>query len=240
MSSKPKKILKKIGLVAGAFLALFSLFLVVIWYVPDQSPKPGTIRVACVGDSITFGMLALPRALNTYPAQLQKLLGDNYSVHNFGVNGHTAQKAADQPYWHHKDFERSSEYAPNVVVIMLGTNDAKSVNWKGSQQFIQDYGDLVTHYQSLPSKPVIYLMSPPAAFTQSGNTGPNFGVSVAAVDEITVGIKQLAQERGLVFIDINAATAKHPEYFTMDGIHPDATGTKLIAETVYAAMAPSH
>lgn len=97
-----------------------------------------------------------------------------------------------------------------------------------------------THYQSLPSKPAIYVMSPPAVFILQGKTVPSFGVSIEAINEITTGIKRLASERHIGFVDINAATATHAEYFTLDGIHPNSEGTKLIAETVYAAVASSH
>lgn len=236
MALRLKKQLKIISLSIAALLCL-GVFL--LFYAPDGSNKSGTIRVACVGDSITFGMLALPRAFNTYPVQLKKMLGDQYSVRNFGVNAHTAQKAADHPYWQHTDFQKSTDYEPNVVVIMLGTNDAKAQNWNGTDQFLRDYGDLVTHYQSLPSNPAIYLMSPPSAFIVRGKTLPSFGIDIKAIDEISAGIKRLAKERNLGFIDINEVTSTHAEYFEFDGIHPNAEGSKLIAESVYTALVSS-
>src|SRR5579885_3646478 len=56
------------------------------------------IRVACVGDSITYGAGIKDREHNSYPAQLQKLLGDGYEVRNFGVNGRTLLSKGDLPY----------------------------------------------------------------------------------------------------------------------------------------------
>lgn len=144
-----------------------------------------------------------------------------------------------RPYWQHPDFQKSTDYSPDVVVIMLGTNDAKAENWKGHEQFLQDYGDLVTHYQSLPSKPAIYLMSPPKVFLVRGKTAPAFAVDVEAINAISAGIKRLAGDRHVGFIDINAITATDAEYFGFDGIHPNAEGTKLIAESVYAALISS-
>lgn len=236
MAIRLQKTLKTIGFSIASLLALASLGLFLLFYAPDQSPKPGTIRVACVGDSITFGLLAVPRAFNSYPVQLQKMLGENYSVRNFGVNAHTAQKGADHPYWNNSDFQKSTDYAPNVVILMLGTNDAKTFNWKGINIFMQDYGDLVTHYQSLPSKPEIYVMSPPTAFIVQGKAAPSFDITIEAVDAITAGVKRFASERNLKFIDINTVTATHPEHFTFDGIHPNIEGTKLIAANVFAAL----
>jgi lysophospholipase L1-like esterase len=237
MAMPVKNLLKCIALSAVVLLVVLCLGVFLMYYTPDRSPKPGLIRVACVGDSITFGLLAVPRAFNTYPAQLQKMLGEKYSVRNFGVNAHTAQKAADHSYWENEDFQSSSDYAPDIVMIMLGTNDAKSYNWKGFNTFIEDYSDMVAHYQSLPSRPTVYVMSPPRAFIANGESALRFDISKEAVDEITVGLKKFAEERNLGFIDINAITETHAEYYAFDGIHPNAAGTKLIAEAVYATLA---
>ena len=48
------------------------------------------IKVACVGNSITYGSRVENREQNSYPAQLPKLLGDEYEVKNFGVSATTA------------------------------------------------------------------------------------------------------------------------------------------------------
>lgn len=49
------------------------------------------IKVACVGNSITYGAGISNREKNSYPAQLQYYLGDDYEVRNFGSNGATAR-----------------------------------------------------------------------------------------------------------------------------------------------------
>jgi lysophospholipase L1-like esterase len=59
------------------------------------------------------------------------------------------------------------------------------------------------------------------------------------IDEITDAIKKLGEELKLPVIDINAATKKHPEFFSFDGLHPDAGGARLIAETVYEELSSS-
>lgn len=76
------------------------------------------IRVACVGDSITQG--------SGYPAKLQVLLGTNYSVGNFGVSGSTVTLNSTKPYMNQTAFEKAQQFQPKVVVIMLGTNDART------------------------------------------------------------------------------------------------------------------
>ena len=48
------------------------------------------IKVACVGNSITYGAYVANRELNCFLVQLQAWLGEEYEVVNFGVSGTTA------------------------------------------------------------------------------------------------------------------------------------------------------
>jgi acyl-CoA thioesterase I len=212
---------------------------------PVPPAIPGTIKIACVGDSITYGALVKNRIENCYPAQLEKLLGTGYSVRNFGINGHALQKSADKPYWSHKHFQASSEFRPDIVLIMLGTNDATEHNWKGIEAYAADYRELNSHYRSLPSHPIIYMLTPPTQFSVENCTRVIHTMNNDRLDAITEAIKKMAEEPPITaikmnVIDINTATKNHPECFKFDGIHPDASGAKIIAEMVYASLTPNH
>jgi lysophospholipase L1-like esterase len=225
----------------GVLLLAVIAGLLLLYYARDYAAPvppaiPGTVRIACVGDSITFGALVKNRGVNCYPAQLETLLGAGYSVRNFGVNGHAAQKSADEPYWEHHHFSASSEFAPDIVLLMLGTNDAADHNWKGIAPFIADYRELVAHYAELPSHPAVYIMTPPTQFAAENYTKVIYKMNNDRLDEMTASLIKLADELGTRFIDINAATKNHPEFFCNDGLHPDAGGAALIAETVYKAL----
>jgi lysophospholipase L1-like esterase len=228
----------------GLLLLIVIAGLLVLYYARDYAApvppaEPGTVKVACIGDSITFGALLRDRESNCYPAQLEKLLGEGYSVRNFGVNGHAAQKSADKPYSGHKHYKASTDYAPDIVLIMLGTNDAADRNWKGVEPFVADYRELVAHYAPLPSHPAVYMMTPPTQFSAENYTKVIMKMNNDRIDEITDAIKKLGEELKLPVIDINAATKKHPEFFSFDGLHPDAGGARLIAETVYEELSSS-
>ncbi len=97
-------------------------------YLPMISHKKNALRVACVGDSITYGARVKERKLNSYPMQLQRLLGKDYYVKNFGASGHTLMSSGDRPYISNKSFQLSKEFNPHIVVIMLGTNDVKGAS----------------------------------------------------------------------------------------------------------------
>jgi len=123
-----------------------------------------------------------------------------------------------------------SEFAPHAVVLMLGTNDSKSHNWKFKAEFADDLRAMVDHLGALPSKPRIWLCLPVPAY------GTRWGISEEIVHgEIIPLIKQVAAERKLPLIDMYTALSKRPALFP-DTIHPNADGTALMAKTVSEAL----
>src|SRR5215207_3881754 len=133
-------------------------------------------KVACVGDSITFG--AGVSKGNAYPLVLGRLLGADFVVMNFGDSGSTAMKATSSSYWKTPAFTSSKMFAPDVVVIMLGTNDSKTAYWRmGNNTFAADYRALIGEYAALPGKPRIFVVLPPpalaASFTSDGRAIEN-------------------------------------------------------------------
>ncbi len=195
------------------------------------------MRIACVGDSITRGTFVWRRKTNAYPAQLQAMLGDRFCVRDFGVNGHAVQRTADRPYWNSKAFASSTAFEPDIVLIMLGTNDSRGDNWRGVDSFRNDYRELVGHYRSLEPHPAVWLLTPPALFQLGRSTKVRYGMDDGALPEMCGAIESIAHDLGCGLIDINAATAGHPEAFRFDGVHPGAAGAALIAQAVFDALA---
>ena len=198
------------------------------------------IRVACVGDSITYGAKIEDKFLNSYPAQLQQLLGGKYLVKNFGASGYSLQKNTNFPYWNHPNFQKSSDFQPNVVFLMLGTNDTKPYNWTGTENFLSDLEDLVIHYQTLDSHPEIYLMTPATVFSGHFKLKDNYKMQENVADIISNAILSFGKDHNLPVIDIHEATRTHPEYFLLDGVHPDSAGASAIAQEVYQTFCKQH
>ncbi len=188
------------------------------------------IKVACVGDSITAGTNLT--ATQKYPYQLALLLGDGYEVKNFGVSGATAMKSpyVGNSYRDHLYFTNSAEFMPDVVIIMLGTNDAKGSNvtsGKLDSNYVNDLTEIVNYYKNQPQKPRVYINTSPSAFT--GNADYNTLVSGDLKDKII----QVAESTGSSLIDVNAATSDSGDKFYADGIHPTVDGAGVIAQAVY-------
>ena len=207
---------------------VLSLASACLLFAPEAFAKK--IRVACVGDGITFGSGIKGRANKAYPKQLQGLLGDGYEVRNFGRSGATLLKKGDLPYWKTSQFRGATEFKPDVVVIKLGTNDSKPQNWNHGKEFEGDLRALVDHFEKLPSKPTVHLCLPvPVYATKWGINEPVSGGKIGPI------IKRVAKDRGLNLIDLHTALSDNEAAFP-DKIHPNAAGATIMAKTVFAAL----
>lgn len=181
------------------------------------------IRVACIGDSIT--------EVSGYPEYLQTLLSSDYVVGNFGVCGSTVVRGIFSSYMDQHAFQEAKNFAPNLVVIMLGTNDASSDVYENIGVFEVDYKELINEFQAIESKPEIWVANPPPIFNDVfGPSNDNL------VQGIIPSIKRAADELRLPIIDVYSALVNHPEYFFEDGVHPNLEGAKAIAIEVKNAI----
>lgn len=198
----------------------------------DPAHYPGRIRVACVGDSITFGSHLSDPGRESYPLQLEALLGPKWDVRNYGVSGATLLTHGNKPYTKQWAYMEALGLHPDVVVIMLGTNDSKPVNWDAHHgEFATDYGDLIASFAALDTKPIIFLCRPPPALSP-----PNYAIRGDVIEkEVIPAIDSIAREHGLSEIDIHAALEGHPDMLP-DRVHPNAAGARLMALAVYRTL----
>ncbi len=188
------------------------------------------IKVACIGDSITEGSNLSNPGLNAYPIVLGRLLGTNYQTRNFGVSGRTLLKQGDYPYWNETAFRNATNYAPDIVTIMLGTNDSKSYNWRYKAQFAPDLRALIDVFAGLPSHPRIFVCQPVPAY------GLQFDINPDVIkNEIIPIIKQVAREKQVATVNLYTPLSGRPDLFS-DLIHPNNAGAALIARTLHGAL----
>ena len=202
------------------------LLLALISLMNARAAEP--IKVACVGDSITQGVGA--QRGKSYPAQLQGLLGDGYQVGNFGVSARTLLKKGDFPYWNEKKYQDALAMEPAIVVIMLGTNDTKPQNWKFEAEFEADYRELVKSFQSLKSKPRVFVCRPVPVPGMG-----NYGINEENIQKEIPRVDALAKELGCGVIDMHAALVKTPEMLP-DRVHPNTAGAGEMAKAAAKAI----
>lgn len=208
------------------------------WLKSIKAPAADARRVACVGNSITFGYGIDMSDVQAYPAQLQRLLGPGYCVRNFGVSARTMLNHGDRPYMKEKAWAEAKAFCPDIVVVKLGTNDSKPRNWdKCGKEFAADLQQMVDELKALPSKPAIYLCCPVASDQSRTTAGDNQIRDSVVVAGIIPAIKKVAKKNKLTVIDLHPLLDAKSDQMQRDGIHPTAKGAAVIAKAVAEAVA---
>lgn len=195
------------------------------------------IKVACVGNSVTFGM-GIEDRTKTYPAQLQTMLGSGYDVRNFGHSGATLLKNGHNPYWKLPEFDAATAFAADIVIIHLGLNDTDPRNWPNYRgEFTADYSDLIRHFKTANPKAEVKICRMTPIFTAhsrfKSSTRDWFW-------QIQQAIETVAQSNRCVeLIDLHTPLHRHPDLFP-DALHPTADGAKIIAETVFGSITKNY
>lgn len=171
-------------------------------------------------------------ATDTYPAQLQQMLGNKYEVFNFGVSGATALRKGDNPYMQTDAFTKVLHSKPDVVLIKLGTNDSRAVNrFLIPEHLKNDYAALIDTVRSLQPAPRIILLLPVPSYLK--DTVKHSDKVIA--QQIIPVIQQLAYEKKCEVLDLHSWLLDKQNLFP-DSLHPDVSGMKLIAERTYETI----
>ena len=192
----------------------------------DPHVSPDKKHIACIGDSITFGAGVQGKREKTWEYFLNRILGDEVQVLNYGISGRTLRKEGDYPYTAEKFYDISRKVRADIYLIMLGTNDAKPYNWN-KDSYKEELLSFVKTY--LMTGGEVILMTPPTCFPEEKT-----GVVAFDIDEETVNgpvpeiVKEAGKELSLQVIDLSRFTEGHPEWFD-DGVHPNEEGNKAIA-----------
>mmetsp|Transcript_24202 Transcript_24202/g.63195 ORF Transcript_24202/g.63195 Transcript_24202/m.63195 type:complete len:415 (-) Transcript_24202:150-1394(-) len=152
--------------------------------VCTQRGRAEQVKIGTVGDSITAGVHSTG-GNHTYPGQLQLMLDASFpgkfAVTNLGACGSTMLKKSNSPYWERPQFTALKGGTWDIIIIMLGTNDAKDTQSHGPNNwlhncggadhttlegctFAQDYLSMIDLIKTLgrtPAGPKIFTAIPP-------------------------------------------------------------------------------
>jgi len=189
---------------------------------------PAVIQLACVGDSITAGVGAGKDT--KYTTRLSAALGDKWAVHNFGVSAATLLKKGNKPYDKLAEFAKALDLKPDVVTILLGTNDSKPDNWKYKDEFSADYKDMIARFKKANPKVRIYCCLPIPAYPG------RWGINDATIKgEIVPLVRKVAKDTESDVIDLYTPMIGKGE-FVPDTVHPNGDGHAVMVKVLFKAL----
>ena len=202
------------------------------------------VRVACIGDSITWGYAMTNRVAECYPSVLQELLGAGYEVRNFGDPGagvyeHCRREGRPKAWRFRDEYAKVLDFKPDIIVSNLGINDAvefmRELGTEGVPRgtFRDQYVSLLRSFETDGRRPRFIL------WTRLGPTGkahrlkgrPNASLMESDLAEVAacVGAETLDMLTPLT------PFAETPD-FAQDGIHPEGGAQRVIAELTAARI----
>ncbi len=202
-------------------------------------------KVACIGDSITFGYTLPNRNETCYPHQLQLLLDEKYpgeyEVRNFGNSGRgiyldSMRGREKRGYRYMKEHQAALDWKPDIVICNLGINDngeyiKEYTGGRKRGQFVHDYLELLGDYQKA-CKPKFYIWTKLSPLTE----GQNFYRSPEPF-LMQEDLERVAKKAKAIGIDMQEPLrAQMDAIFAKDKIHPDPAGAKIIAETTFKVL----
>lgn len=189
------------------------------------SPGKKVLRIACVGNSITYGYLLKDKE-DSYPSLLQQKLGIAYEIRNFGVPGTMLQFSKKNAYIHTKEFKELKFYKPDMIILKLGTNDSRSEEFTSKQIFYKDYFCFLDSLEMFC--PVILICTPIPPYGKKWKERNKI-----LSKQIIPVIKEISKQKNLQMIDLYSNFQSDSTFYTNDGIHPTVKGYKVIANFIY-------
>lgn len=209
----------------------------------DLSPYDGSkLRIAFLGDSITYGYKTSDPETMSYPAQLNEMLENRYAIGNFGKNAayvldaedkfNVKKDAKDRSYRYTEEYLKSKEYNPDVVIIMLGINDIRSIYAlpEAQDDFVDTLVSLASEYYEQESVKKVYIAT---SIINHSNTTFIKEFADGPLAELQ---KKAAEKGNFEVIDIYEMTKdklSNSDFFDDDNIHLNEKGYKIIAEAFY-------
>ena len=209
------------------------LIMFVLVLLPLLATAQEKIKVACIGNSVTYGMTHKSPAETSYPTRLQQMLGEEYEVRNFGHSGATLLSKGHRPYINLPEYTAALEFAPDIAVIHLGLNDTDPRNWPNYRdEFYGDYMNIINALRDKNPKVEVYVcrMTPIFHWHRRFKSGTRDWYW-----QIQDVIEDIAEYEEFELIDLSRYIYNRPDLMP-DALHPNEQGACIIAKQVYSAI----
>jgi len=207
------------------------LFAASVMFLSSICLQAQDVKIAFIGNSITEGYTVAGPEINAYPGQLLTYLGEGYEIMNSGVSGCTLLRNGNKPIWDESVFADALAFEPDIIFILLGTNDSKPLNWDVYQdEFYGDYVTMVDTFSTGDNPPEIWACLPPPAFSIQWDIRDS-----VIVNGIIPVIEQVIEDKGLNRLDFRTPFLDKNELFP-DDIHPNLTGHREMAKILFETL----
>lgn len=192
-------------------------------------------RVACIGDSVTKGY-GLKDSTQSYPYQLQQLLGIDYLVHNYGHSGATLLNMGHRPYINTFEYKEALAFSPDIIIISLGLNDTDPRNWPNySQNFFANYSQLIQGFKDVNSDIEVFICNMTPIFSGHPRFLSGTRDWFAEIQEL---IPQIAKANHATIIDNYTPLSARIDLFD-DYLHPSQQGAQILAHNIHQYLVPT-
>lgn len=206
---------------------LLSIFMTTKAYTQDNK-----VRIAFIGNSITIGAGVKIPDVESYPSRVREMLkefyGDTCIVNNYAVSGRTMLKNGDFPIWNEGTFTQMWNSSPDIVFILMGTNDSKPYNWDvcGADQFTADYLAMIDTMKVRNPRTKFMIAFPPPAYKVVWDIRDS--VILNGVIPIVDSISKI---HNIPVVDFYTPLIDSVNLFP-DFIHPGVEGSLVMAQMV--------
>ena len=168
---------------------------------------------------------------------LQRMLGYDYIVKNHGHSGYSVVFSDEYSYSKSPLYTKAKEFAPDVVIYMLGTNDCNPgqdyKSWDNGNREATYRADTMRYlnsFREINGDVQIFMSIPP---TLCYSTIWPWEEWAARIEKhVSIINREIAEEEGLPIVDMYSWSKNHSEVFK-DGLHPYNESYKVYAERVY-------
>ncbi len=214
--------------------------------ITDLVPSDGKkLKIAFIGDSITQGTGTTNQSIESYPGQLQSLMDSSkYKIGNFGrASAYVLPAkspynvwASSKPNLSYKDtlqYKDSIAFKADVVVIMIGTNDMRSMASDAARDaFKTSFTDLCKTYMEQETVQKVFVAT-------SIHVVSNFMAKQMSDGDLQAVQREVASELGLEVLDLYSITREYMDamfHYTSDRLHPNKEMYGVMARVYKACL----
>ena len=205
----------------------------------SANAQTSQVKMAFIGNSITAGVYDYKKLDQqvSYATQfdnlMQKVYGDTLEILNAGVSGRMMTKHGPQPIWIEPKFKKALDFAPDICVIALGTNDSKPVLYDLVQkEFYADYQDMIDTFRYVNPNVTFVVCLPPPIW-KGHPYSPDSPHNDTLLVKYTIPlIDSIAKNNHLIIVDFHTPFLDSPQYFS-DHLHPNVEGHKKMGKILF-------